>query len=191
MVETASEAAARLGVSADVIDLRTLSLRDLDWGLIGASVARTNNVAVVEETARGTSIGAHVADELHRRLFDYLDRPSPASSVVGPLLRCRGRWGLRRWPEPRTLSGVCARCLRRSGALSARRRRETTMNFAELLAQPGPIFGSWSQFTESEPLDILAACGFAFTIIDTEHGALGLETAAGLSEPPRRAASGH
>jgi 2-oxoisovalerate dehydrogenase E1 component len=83
MVNTCVEAARDMGVSADVIDLRTLSLRDLDYELIGESIRKTGNVAVVEQTTRGTSIGAHIADEIQRRFFDYLDQP---------VKRVTGRW---------------------------------------------------------------------------------------------------
>ena len=75
LVEPCVEVAREMNVSADVIDLRTLSLRDLDYDLIGQSIRKTGNVAVVEQTTRGTSIGSHIADEIQRRFFDYLDQP--------------------------------------------------------------------------------------------------------------------
>ena len=81
MVEASREAAERLGVSADVIDLRTLSLRDIDYDLIGESIAKTNNIAIVEQSTRGTSIGSHIADEVQRRFLDHLDQP--VKRVVG------------------------------------------------------------------------------------------------------------
>jgi 2-oxoisovalerate dehydrogenase E1 component len=81
MVRTCVDVSRKLGVSADVIDLRTLSLRDLDYDLIGESIRKTGNVAVVEQTTRGTSIGSHIADEIQRRFFDDLDQP--VKRVVG------------------------------------------------------------------------------------------------------------
>ena len=81
MVEAARQVAEELGISADIIDLRTLSLRDLDFDLIGESVAKTNNVAIVEQSTRGTSIGGPISDTLQRRFFDYLDQP--VRRVVG------------------------------------------------------------------------------------------------------------
>src|SRR5690606_33953827 len=77
------DVAERLGVSADVIDLRTLSQRDIDYETIGASVQKTGRVAIVEQTTRGASIGAVIADEIQRRFFDYLDQP---------VKRVTGRW---------------------------------------------------------------------------------------------------
>jgi 4-hydroxy-2-oxoheptanedioate aldolase len=52
--------------------------------------------------------------------------------------------------------------------------------FADLLAGDGPQIGTWSQFASAEVVDILAATGFRFTIIDTEHGFFGLETGENL-----------
>ncbi|MFI8484006.1 alpha-ketoacid dehydrogenase subunit alpha/beta [Streptomyces rubrogriseus] len=62
-------------VQADLIDLRWLDRASLDWTTIETSVRRTNRVLVVEQGARGTSYGAWLADEIARRLFDWLDAP--------------------------------------------------------------------------------------------------------------------
>lgn len=75
LVEPCIEVAREMRCSADIIDLRTLSLRDIDYETIGASVRKTGNVAIIEQTARGTSLGSHLADEIQRRFFDYLDQP--------------------------------------------------------------------------------------------------------------------
>ncbi len=52
--------------------------------------------------------------------------------------------------------------------------------FADLLAGNQPRHGTWSQLASPEVIDILAATGFDFTIVDTEHGYFGLETAENL-----------
>ena len=75
MVEICCDVVREMKVSADIIDLRTLSLRDLDYDMIGESVRRTHNVAIIEQSTHGTSIGSHIADEIQRRYFDYLDQP--------------------------------------------------------------------------------------------------------------------
>ncbi len=75
MVHRSVEAVAASSIDAEIIDLRTLDRASLDWETIGDSVRRTNNVLIVEQGARGTSYGAMLADELHRRLFDWLDQP--------------------------------------------------------------------------------------------------------------------
>lgn len=75
MVHRSLEAVEALGIDAEIVDLRTLDRASLDWETIGASVRKTHNVLIVEQGARGTSYGAMLADELHRRLFDWLDQP--------------------------------------------------------------------------------------------------------------------
>ena len=62
-------------VSADLIDLRWLDRASIDWDTIEASVRKTNRVLIVEQGAVGTSYGAWLADEIQRRLFDWLDAP--------------------------------------------------------------------------------------------------------------------
>ncbi|MET8829164.1 thiamine pyrophosphate-dependent enzyme [Streptomyces sp. NPDC004610] len=62
-------------LSADLIDLRWLDRASLDWETVGASVRKTNRVLIVEQGARGTSYGGWLADEIQRRLFDWLDAP--------------------------------------------------------------------------------------------------------------------
>jgi 2-oxoisovalerate dehydrogenase E1 component len=62
-------------VAADLIDLRWLDRASLDWDTIEASVKKTNRVLIVEQGAIGTSYGGWLADEIQRRLFDWLDAP--------------------------------------------------------------------------------------------------------------------
>ena len=72
------EAAERLageGLSAEVIDLRTLDYTGMDWATIGASVHKTGSVLIVEQAPRSMTLGARVADEIQARFFDYLDCP--------------------------------------------------------------------------------------------------------------------
>lgn len=75
MVGHALEAVESTGVDAEVIDLRWLDRASLDWETIERSVKKTGAVLIVEQGARGTSYGAWLADELQRRLFDWLDQP--------------------------------------------------------------------------------------------------------------------
>jgi 2-oxoisovalerate dehydrogenase E1 component len=62
-------------VSADLIDLRWLDRASVDWDTITESVRKTNRVLIVEQGAVGTSYGGWLADEIQRRLFDWLDAP--------------------------------------------------------------------------------------------------------------------
>lgn len=76
MVELALQAAdARPGLDAEVIDLRWLDRTSIDWATIESSVRKTGAVLIIEQGARGTSYGGWLADEIQRRLFDYLDQP--------------------------------------------------------------------------------------------------------------------
>jgi 2-oxoisovalerate dehydrogenase E1 component len=75
MVNHCLEALDQVDVSADLIDLRWLDRASLDWDTIEASVRKTNQVLIVEQGAVGTSYGGWLADEIQRRLFDWLDAP--------------------------------------------------------------------------------------------------------------------
>lgn len=75
MVRHSLEAIEQTGVDAELIDLRWLDRASIDWDTIEASVRKTNAVLIVEQGARGTSYGGWLADEIQRRLFDWLDQP--------------------------------------------------------------------------------------------------------------------
>ncbi|OHV66127.1 MFS transporter [Mesorhizobium sp. LCM 4577] len=75
MVRPVIEVVERLGVDAEVIDLRSLDRAGLDWQTIEASIRKTGNVLVVEQGARGTSYGGLLAAEIQDRCFDWLDQP--------------------------------------------------------------------------------------------------------------------
>jgi pyruvate dehydrogenase E1 component beta subunit len=69
----AADLLAGQGVSAEVIDLR--SLRPLDEPAILASVAKTHRAVVAEEGWPHCGIGAQVVDLIQRDAFDELDAP--------------------------------------------------------------------------------------------------------------------
>jgi len=76
MCGTALEAAKLLeadGISAEVIDLRTL--RPLDTDTIVASVQKTNRIVSVEEGWPYAGIGAEIAATMMEKAFDWLDAP--------------------------------------------------------------------------------------------------------------------
>jgi 2-oxoisovalerate dehydrogenase E1 component len=75
MVQPCVDIADEMGVSAEVIDLRSLDRAGIDWECIGASLAKTGAVVIVEQGTQGTSFGGGIADELQRRFFDLLDQP--------------------------------------------------------------------------------------------------------------------
>jgi 2-oxoisovalerate dehydrogenase E1 component len=75
MVAHAAEAIERTGIDAELIDLRFLDRASLDWETVGESVRKTGAVLIVEQGAVGTAYGGWLADEIQRRLFDWLDQP--------------------------------------------------------------------------------------------------------------------
>ena len=77
--KAADELQAENGISAEVLDLRTL--RPLDTDAIVQSVAKTNRCVVIEDGWPFCGIGSQVVDEIQRRAFDSLD---------GPVLRVTG-----------------------------------------------------------------------------------------------------
>ncbi len=69
----AAEKLASEGISAEVIDLRTL--RPIDYDTVLASVMKTNRCVTVEEGFPVGSIGNHLSATVMERAFDYLDAP--------------------------------------------------------------------------------------------------------------------
>ncbi|MGC1210161.1 MAG: thiamine pyrophosphate-dependent enzyme [Micromonospora sp.] len=75
MVRYVLEAVEQVDIDAEVVDLRWLDRASLDWDTLGESIKKTNNVLIAEQGAVGTSYGGWLADEIHRRFFDWLDQP--------------------------------------------------------------------------------------------------------------------
>jgi pyruvate dehydrogenase E1 component beta subunit len=73
MALDAAEALADAGVSAEVIDLR--SLRPLDIDTVVESIKKTNHALVLHEGWRKFGAGAEIAAEIQEYAFDYLDHP--------------------------------------------------------------------------------------------------------------------
>lgn len=76
MMEVVKEAAIQLekeGISAEVIDLRTI--RPMDHQTIVNSVKKTNRVVVVDECWPFAGVSSEVAYEIQKYAFDYLDAP--------------------------------------------------------------------------------------------------------------------
>jgi pyruvate dehydrogenase E1 component beta subunit len=69
----AAEQLAEQGISAEVVDLRTI--RPLDTETVLNSVGRTHRCVVVEEGWAFAGVGAQVVDEIQRHAFDELDAP--------------------------------------------------------------------------------------------------------------------
>ena len=76
----AAELLETKGISAEVIDLRTL--RPMDYETVLASIIKTNRCITVEEGFPIGSIGNHIAAVMMEKAFDYLD---------APILNCTGK----------------------------------------------------------------------------------------------------
>jgi pyruvate dehydrogenase E1 component subunit beta len=69
----AAEILAGEGISAEVVDLRTL--RPMDVETVLASVKKTNRVVTVEEGWAPSGVGAEIGWQVTQHAFDYLDAP--------------------------------------------------------------------------------------------------------------------
>ena len=72
-VNKAADELAKEGISAEVIDLRTI--RPLDHYTIVESVKKTNRIVVVDESWPFAGISAEIAYEIQKYAFDHLDAP--------------------------------------------------------------------------------------------------------------------
>ena len=73
VVKKAAEELEKEGISAEVIDLRTI--RPLDYDTIIQSVKKTNRLIVVDESWPFAGVSSEVAYGVQKRAFDYLDAP--------------------------------------------------------------------------------------------------------------------
>jgi 2-oxoisovalerate dehydrogenase E1 component len=71
--EVAAAELARNGISAEILDLRSLS--PYDWDAIAATVRKTNRVLVAYEDTRSWGYGAEIAARIADELFDELAAP--------------------------------------------------------------------------------------------------------------------
>jgi pyruvate dehydrogenase E1 component beta subunit len=84
MVQTAAEAADDLateGISAEVVDLR--SIAPLDLNTVANSVKKTGRLIVAHEAVKQGGIGAEIAARVQQEVFYYLN--SPIIRVAAPL----------------------------------------------------------------------------------------------------------
>ncbi|MER2536214.1 MAG: pyruvate dehydrogenase complex E1 component subunit beta [Rhizobiaceae bacterium] len=64
---------AKMGIDAEIVDLRTIRPMDLDTVI--ESVKKTNRLVVVEEGFPQSSVGDFIANQVSQRAFDFLDAP--------------------------------------------------------------------------------------------------------------------
>ena len=75
----AAEQLAAEGISAEIVDLR--SLRPLDTATVAASVQKTNRCVTVEEGWLACGIGSELSAQIMEQAFDWLD--APVTRVAG------------------------------------------------------------------------------------------------------------
>ena len=72
-VHWARETASEMGISADIIDLR--SLQPLDYGIISDTVKATHKVIVLHEDSLFGGLGGEISAYISEHLFEHLDGP--------------------------------------------------------------------------------------------------------------------
>jgi pyruvate dehydrogenase E1 component beta subunit len=77
--DEASVELAKMGIEAEIIDLRTL--RPMDIGTVVESVKKTGRLVTVEEGFPQNSVGTEIATRVMQQAFDYLD--APVATVAG------------------------------------------------------------------------------------------------------------
>ena len=73
IVQKSLEAVKELGVSADIIDLRTLY--PLDMNIIKESVSKTNRIVIAHEDNLTNGFGGEISAQISEHLFEFLDAP--------------------------------------------------------------------------------------------------------------------
>jgi len=105
----AAETLAKVGIDAEILDLRTLV--PVDWDAIRASVAKTHNVIIVSEEVKRGSYAGELSAEIAEELFDELDAPVErvcglnVVSPFSPVLEDRN------FPHPEDIAAAARRVL--------------------------------------------------------------------------------
>jgi 2-oxoisovalerate dehydrogenase E1 component len=83
----AAHQAEKDGISAAVLDLRTIA--PYDWDAIAALVARTSRVVVAHEDQITCGFGAEIAARIAGELFEHLDAPiRRVGAIDAPVAYC-------------------------------------------------------------------------------------------------------
>ena len=73
LVLEAADKLAEEGISAEVIDLRTV--RPIDYATVLESIKKTNRMVIIEEAWPLASLSSEIAFNVQRDAFDYMDAP--------------------------------------------------------------------------------------------------------------------
>lgn len=108
MMKVALGAASELekeGISAEVIDLRTI--RPMDWMTVLESVKKTNRLVIVEEQWPFASVSSELSYRIQKEGFDYLDAPIRRITAADAPLHYSGNLVAAALPDvPRTVKLV-------------------------------------------------------------------------------------
>ncbi|MFT5433032.1 MAG: 2-oxoisovalerate dehydrogenase E1 component, partial [Myxococcota bacterium] len=91
LAERAAERLAAEGVSAEVLDLRTVDDASMDYEAIGRSLRKTGALMTVEEAQACNAIGPKLIRVCEQRWFDYLDAPAASINALDIPLPVSGR----------------------------------------------------------------------------------------------------
>jgi pyruvate dehydrogenase E1 component beta subunit len=113
----AADALAAHGISAEVIDLRTI--KPLDEKTILASVRKTGRVIIVHEASRMCGVGAEIAALVAEQAFDELE--SPVIRLTGPDAPAAASYPLEQAfaPQPAAIEAAARALLRGRSALAS------------------------------------------------------------------------
>jgi pyruvate dehydrogenase E1 component beta subunit len=109
VLEIAEKVKAELNVDCEVIDLR--SIRPLDTNTIFQSVAKTNRAVVIEQNRPVCGIGAQIAYEIQKEIFDELDAPVARVAQIDVPMPYNETWEHHIFPnEHRTIDAIKEVC---------------------------------------------------------------------------------
>ncbi|AEW96789.1 MULTISPECIES: alpha-ketoacid dehydrogenase subunit beta [Streptomycetaceae] len=111
----AADDLAREGISAEVVDLR--SLRPLDRATIVESVRRTGSAVVAEDDWLTYGIGAEIAATIQEGAFDWLDAPVARVAMAEVPLPYAKSLETAALPSARSLATAARRTLRATGRI--------------------------------------------------------------------------
>lgn len=109
LAEQAAGRLAKEGISAEVIDLR--SLRPIDWETCRQSVEKTHHLLIVEEDCGFAGAGAELAAQLGERCFHLLDAPVRRHAGLDLPTPYNGTLEAASIPTPSSIAGAVRRLL--------------------------------------------------------------------------------
>ena len=113
LAELAAAQLADEGVSAEVLDLRTVDDATLDYEAIGRSLRKTGALVTVEEAQACNGIGPKLIRACEQRWFDYLDGPAACVNALDVPLPVSRRMELLCLPDVERTAALIRRAARR------------------------------------------------------------------------------